>query len=154
MKKLLTLLTLAGVLCFAPSLLNAETGHDKHDHKKVGGPRGGRLLENTNPSAEFYVEKDNTVTITFYDNELKPVAAVDQTVAVIADSAGNKTTVDFEKKGDVLVSKEPLPEGHALRVVVQFKPTASAKQTNYRFILEDHICGVCKRAEYACICEH
>ncbi len=154
MKTLLTLVTLTGVLCFAPSLLSAETGHDDHDHKKVGGPKGGRLLENTEPRAEFYVEKDNTITITFYDDQLKPVAASEQSVTVIADAEGNKTKVEFEKKGDVLASKGPLPEAHALNLVVQFKQTAETKPVNFRFILEDHICDVCKHAEYACICEH
>ncbi len=151
MKTLLTILTLAGVLCAAPTALYAETGHD---HKRVGGPKGGRLLENTDPRAEFYVEKDNTVTVTFYDDVLKPVAVAEQNVTVIAETEGNKTTVEFEKKGDVLISKGTLPAGHALNLVVQFKQTAAAKPSNSRFILEDHICGVCKRAEYACICGH
>lgn len=154
MKTLLAIFTLSSVLCLAPSVLYAESGHDDHDHKKVGGPKGGLLLEDTQPRAEFYVEKDNTVTVTFYDDQLKPVAVVDQTVTVIADSEGNKTKVEFEKKGDVLVSKGPLPEGHVLNLVVQFKQTAEAKPVNFRFVYEDHICDVCKRAEYACICEH
>ncbi len=151
MKTLLTVLTLAGVLCAVPTILNAETGHD---HERVGGPKGGRLLENTEPRAEFYIEKDRMVIITFYDDALKPVAAAEQTVTVIAETEGNKTTLEFEKKGDVLVSKNALPEGHALNLVVQFKQTADAKPLNLRFVYEDHICGVCKRAEYACICEH
>ena len=154
MKTLLTITTLAVVLCAAPSLLYAESGHESHDHKRVGGPKGGRLLENTNPSAEFYVEKDNTVTITFYDDQMEPVAVSEQSVTVMADAEGNKAKVEFEKKGDVLVSKGPLPDGHALNLVVQFKQTAEAKPVNLRFVLEDHICDVCNRAEYACICEH
>ena len=151
MKTLVTLLVLAGALCVLPASSNAETGHD---HEQVGGPKGGRLLENTEPQAEFYVEKDNTVTISFYDNALKPVAAAEQSVTVIAETEGNKTTLEFEKKGDALVSKGSLPAGHALNLVVQFKQTADAKPNNFRFVLEDHICGVCKRAEYACICGH
>lgn len=154
MKTLLAVATLVSVLCSTPSALYAESGHEGHDHKKVRGPKGGRLLENTDPRAEFYVEKDNTVTVTFYDDQLKPVAAAEQSVTVIADAEGSKTKVEFEKRGDVLVSKGALPEGHALNLVVQFKQTAEAKPTNFRFVLEDHVCGVCKRAEYACICEH
>jgi len=80
----------------------------------LGGPKGGRLLDNPDPRAEFFVEKDSTVTITFYDDALKPVAASEQTVTVIAETEGVKTKVEFEKKGDVLVSKGALPEGHAL----------------------------------------
>jgi hypothetical protein len=43
--------------------------------KHLGGPKGGRLLDKTEPKAEFFLEKDHTVTITFYDAALKPVSA-------------------------------------------------------------------------------
>jgi hypothetical protein len=56
--------------------------------------------------------------------------------------------IEFEKKGDVLVSKTTLPEGDALPLVVQFKQTADARPQNFRFKLETHTCGGCKRAEY------
>lgn len=151
MKALLTVLALSGVLCAVPTVLYAEAGHD---HERAGGPKGGRLLENTEPRAEFYVEKDNTVTITFYDGTLKPVAVADQSVTVIAESDGNKTILELEKKEDVLVSKGPLPADHALNLVVQFKQAADAKPSNFRFVYEEHVCDVCKRAEYACICGH
>lgn len=151
MKSLLAVFTLVGFLLAAPTHVFAESDHDHH---KVGGPKGGRLLENTIPAAEFYVEKDRTVTVTFYDDMLKPVVAAEQAVTVIADAEGNKTTVEFEKKGDVLVSKIALPEAHAANLVVQFKQTADAKPVNFRFVYEDHVCGSCKRAEYACICGH
>jgi hypothetical protein len=151
MKTLVTIFTLVSVLCTAPAIVNAESGHD---HSKAGGPKGGRLLDDTEPRAEFFVEKDNTATITFYDDALKPVAATEQTVTVIADAEGNKSTVEFEKKGDVLVSKSALPEGDGLNLVVQFRQTAEAKPMNFRFTLDKGMCGMCKRAEYACICEH
>jgi hypothetical protein len=119
--------------------------------KIVGGPKGGRLLEKTEPRAEFFMEKDRTVTITFYDAVLKPVAATAQSVAVIADG---KTKLEFEKQGDVLVSKTKLPEGDGYNVVVQLKQTDEAKPQNFRFKLELHNCGGCNRAEYACTCDH
>ena len=144
----LKLLTLAGLLCAGILTLNAA------DKKHLGGPKGGRLLEKTEPKAEFYLEKDHTVTITFYDAKLKPLPAASQTVSVIADAKGGKATVEFEKKGDVLVSKTKLPEGDGYNVVVQFKQTDVAKPQNFRFKLETHTCGECKRAEYACICGH
>ncbi len=149
MKVLPVLIALTGVLCAATFASSAE---ESHNH--IGGPKGGRLLENTEPRAEFYVEKDNTVTITFYDDTLKPVPVTDQSVSVIAEADGAKTTLEFEKKGDVLASKGSLPGAHGLNLVVQFKQAADAKPVNFRFTLEDHICDVCKRAEYACICEH
>ncbi len=63
----ITLLTLAGLLCAAMFTLNAA------DKKHLGGPKGGRFIEKTEPKAEFLVEKDHGVTINFYDAALKPV---------------------------------------------------------------------------------
>ena len=148
MKPSIKLLTLAGVLCAGILTLHAA------DKKHLGGPKGGRLLEKTEPKTEFFIEKDHTVTIAFYDAALKPVAAGTQTVTVIADAKDGKATVEFEKKGDVLVSKTKLPEGDGYNLVVQFKQTAAAKPLNFRFKLDTHACGTCKRAEYACTCEH
>ena len=146
MKTTLKILTLAGVLCAGLLTLHAA------DQKVLAGPKGGRLLEKTEPKAEFYLEKDHTATITFYDAALKPVPVAGQSVIVIADAKGGKTTVEFEKKGDVLVSKTKLPEGDGYNLVVQFRPSADAKPQNLRFKLDTHICGGCKRAEYACNC--
>jgi len=41
--------------------------------KQTPGPKGGKLLENNPPRAEFLVDKDHNVTITFYDDNLKIV---------------------------------------------------------------------------------
>ena len=147
MKTSIKLLTLAAVLCAGILTLHAA------DKKHLGGPKGGRLLEKTEPKAEFFLETNHTVTVTFYDAALKPVAVGAQTMTVIADTKDGKKTVEFEKKGDVLVSKTKLPEGDGYNVVVQFRATAEAKPQNIRFKLETHICGECKRAEYACICD-
>lgn len=147
MKTSLKLLTLAGVICAGLLTLNAA------DKKHLGGPKGGRLLEKTEPKAEFFLEKDHTATIMFYDAALKPVLATAQSVTVIADAKSGKKTVEFEKKGDVLVSKTKLPEGGGYNLGVQFKPTVEAKSQNFRFKLETHTCGGCQRAEYACTCD-
>ena len=146
-----SLLTLAGVLCAGLLTVGAA---DKHDHKHLVTPKGGKLLEKTEPHAEFVVEKDRTVTINFYNHDMKPVAATTQTVTAIADAKDGKAKLEFEKKGDSLVSKTKLPEGDGYNVVVQFKQTAEAKPQNIRFKLDMHTCGECKRAEYACVCEH
>ncbi len=84
MKTSFKLLTLAAVI-FA-GLLTLQAADKKH----LGGPKGGRLLEKTEPKAEFYLEKDHTVTITFYDATLKPVPVAAQSVTVIADAKGAK----------------------------------------------------------------
>lgn len=147
MRTSLKILTLIGLLCAGILTLNAA------DKKHLGGPKGGRLLEKTEPKAEFFLEKDYTATITFYDASLKSVPATSQSVAVIADAKDGKKTIEFEKKGDVLVSKTKLPEGDGYNVVMQFKQAGEAKPQNFRFKLETHECGGCKRAEYACTCD-
>jgi hypothetical protein len=147
MKTSLRLLTLAGVLCAGILTINAA------DKKHLGGPKGGRLLEKTKPKAEFFLEKDHTVTITFYDAALTQVPAAKQTVTVIANAKGGRKKVEFEKKGDLLVSKSNRPDGDGYNVVVLFKPSADAKPQNFRFKLETYECGGSKRAEYACTCD-
>ena len=124
-----------------------------HAEKITPGPKGGRLLENDSPRAEFFVEKDKTVTITFYDKDLKAVSPGEQVVTAIAEAKGGKTKIEFEKKGDVLVSKTPLPEGNDYNVVVQLRSKPDAKPQNFRVKYNSAICGKCKRAEYACICD-
>lgn len=151
MKTNLRILTMAAALCVG---LFTASAADKHDHAHKATPKGGRLLDKTEPHAEFVVEKDRGVTINFYSEEMKPVAATTQNVTVIADTKSGKSTLQFEKKGDSLVSKTKLPEGDGYNVVVQFKQTAEAKPINLRFKLDMQICGECKRAEYGCICDH
>ncbi len=152
MKMVSKLFLAVATLFFA---LNANAyAADDHKHASVGGPKGGRILENTQPRAEFFVEEDLSVTVTFYDEDLKPVAVEEQSVSVVTKAEGKKTTLDFEKKGDALVSKGSLPKEHALNLVVQFKQAPNDKARNFRFVYEDHICSACKRAEYACICGH
>jgi len=138
-------LLLAGVLC--TGFLTA-TAADKVE----AGPKGGRLLERTNPNAEFFIEKDRTISINFYDAAGKVVTPTDQNVTVIADSKDGKQKIEFEKKGDALVSKTKLADGDANNIVVQLKQTADARPQNYRFKADLNTCGGCKRAEYACAC--
>jgi hypothetical protein len=147
MKNKLITTIVAGLVCAGLLTLNAA------DKKHLGGPKGGRLLEKTDPKAEFFLEKDHTATITFYDSSLKPVPAADQAVTIIADTKQGKQKVEFEKKGDVLASKSKLPDGDGYNLVVQYKKDAAAKPQNHRFKLETHTCTMCKRAEYACICD-
>jgi len=151
MKTNLRILTLAVALCAGLAL--PATAAEK-EHKHQGTPKGGRLLDKTEPHAEFVVEKNRSVTINFYNHGMKPVPVAGQNVTVIADAKGGKATLEFEKKGDSLVSKTKLPDGEGYNVVVQFKQTAEAKPMNLRFKLDMHVCGECKRAEYACICAH
>ena len=128
----------------------AEKGHD-HD-KPIPGPKGGRILEVESGHAEFFVQSDNKVSITFYDSEMKPAAPGEQVVKVIAEAPSGKATLDFEKAGDAFVSSSALPEGDGYRIVVQIKSTGEAKAQNFRVYYHTEVCGECKHPEYACTC--
>ena len=120
--------------------------------KVEAGPRGGRLLQTDAPRPEFFVEKDRKVSIAFYDANQKQVPAGAQTVTAIAEAKGGKAKLEFEKKGDLLVSKTALPEGNGYTVVVQVRSTTEASPKNFRIPLNTENCGGCNRAEYACTC--
>ena len=143
MKTLLHILTVLA-LAVAPALADA---------KVKAGPRHGRILELDGVNAEFFVEKDRTISIAFYNAAGKQQPAVAQVVTATAEAPGAKTKLEFEKKGDLLVSKAPLPAGEGYQVVVQAKTTADAKPKNFRIKLELHECGKCHNPEYACICD-
>jgi len=121
--------------------------------KPIPGPKGGRILTTDAPHVEFFVEKDRTVTVSFYDKALKPVALSGQVVSATAEAKSGKVTLTFAEKGGALVSKTALPEGDDYTVVVQVRDNASAKPKNYRVTFHDEVCGECKRAEYACVCD-
>ena len=141
MKTLLRILT---VLAVAPALADA---------KVKAGPRKGRILELEGQNAEFFVEKDRTISIAFYDATGKNQPVAEQVLTATAEAPGAKTNLEFEKKRDLLVSKAPLPAGEGYQVVVQAKTTADAKQKNFRIKLETHICKKCDNPEYACTCD-
>lgn len=143
MKKLLSILAIVA-LASAPAFADA---------KVKAGPRKGRILEMDKQNAEFFVEKDRTISIAFYDAAGKQQPAADQVITATAEAPGAKTKLDFEKKGDLLVSKTPLPAGEGYQVVVQAKPTADAKPKNFRIKLQTHICKSCSNPEYACTCD-
>lgn len=143
MKKVLfTLVVLA--LSIAPVLADA--------HAKAG-PRKGLILELPGKNAEFFVEKDRTVSIAFYDAAMKAQAPTGEVISATAEAPSGKAKLEFEKKGNLLVSKTPLPEGEGYQVVVQARPDADAKPKNFRIKLQTHICKECGNPEYACTCD-
>ena len=145
-----TLLKATLTLLAITSTTFAEKDHD-HD-KPIPGPKGGRILEVEGGHAEFFVQQDKNVSITFYDSEMRPAAPGDQVVKVIAEAPSGKATLDFEKAGDAFVSSSALPEGDGYRIVVQIKSAADAKAQNFRVDYHTEICGECKHPEYACTC--
>jgi hypothetical protein len=145
-----TLLKTTLILFAIASTAFAEKEHS-HD-KPIPGPKGGRILEVEGGHAEFFVQPDNKVSITFYDSEMKPAAPDEQVVKVVAEAPSGKTTLDFEKSGDAFVSSSARPEGEGYRIVLQIKPTSDAKAQNFRIEYHTEICGECNHPEYACIC--
>ncbi len=121
--------------------------------KPIPGPKGGRIRTTDSPHVEFFVEKDRTVTVSFYDKALKPIALSGQVVTATAEAKSGKVNLAFAEKNGALVSKAALPEGDDYTVVVQVRDNASAKPKNYRVLFHDEVCGECKRAEYACVCD-
>ncbi len=138
--RILTVLALA----VAPALADAEV---------KAGPRKGRILELEGVNAEFFVEKDRTISIAFYDAAGKKQPAAAQVVTATAEAPGAKTKLEFEKKGDLLVSKAPLPAGEGYQIVVQAKSIADAKPKNFRIKLLLYTCKECSNPEYACTCD-
>ena len=124
MKTISKLITAALLVAFTGSAFAAAT--------VKAGPRKGRILEVENQQAEFFIEKDRTVSIAFYDAAMKAQPAAAEVVTATAEAPTGKVKVEFEKKGDLLVSKTPLPAGEHYTVVVQVKPTADAKPKNFR----------------------
>jgi hypothetical protein len=121
--------------------------------KPIPGPKGGRILTTDAPHAEFFVEKDRSVVVTFYDKALKPAALSGQVVNATAEAKSGKVNLDFVEKNGALVSTAPLPEGGDYTVVVQVRDNANAKPKNHRVLFHDEVCDACKRAEYACVCD-
>ena len=146
MKNILKMIAVAALAAFT-------TGTVLADAKVKAGPRKGRVLEMEKQNAEFFVEKDRTVSIAFYDAELKAQPLAAQTVTATAEAPSGKAKLEFEKKGDLLVSKTPLPEGGIYTVVVQVKADADAKPKNFRIPLDLSHCKGCGNAEYACTCD-
>ena len=117
------------------------------------GPRKGRVLEMDGKNAEFLVEKDRKVSIAFYDATMKPQAPSAEIVTGTAEAPTGKAKLEFEKKGNLLVSKTALPAGENYTVVIQVKATSAAKPKNFRIPLDLSVCKGCGNAEYACICD-
>lgn len=76
-----------------------------------------------------------------------------QVVSATAEATTGKVKLEFEKKGDLLGSKTPLPDGEHYTVVVQVKRTADAKSKNFRIKLDLSTCAGCSNPEYASSCD-
>lgn len=118
------------------------------------GPRGGKLLENGEPRAEVLIEENRVISIAFYDQAKKQVSPGEHVITGTAEAPTGKSKLVFEKKGELLVSTTPLPEGEGYNVVLQVKENAASKPQNFRVKYNMHVCGECSHPEYACTCDH
>ena len=124
------------------------------DTKVKSGPRRGLIMDLGTKQAEFFVEKDRSISIAVYDAALKAQPASTEVITAIAEAPSGKVKMEFANKDGKLVSTTKLPEGEGYQVVVQAKATPDAKTKNFRIRLLTHICGgPCKNPEYACTCD-
>ena len=136
-------------LMFAAGLCHAD------DNKPCVGPKGGKLLDNRAPRAEFFIEKDNRVCVTFYDANLRLLPVGTRVVTVTAEPRAGKQVLDLEEKNGALVSKRSLPKSgffdeYQITVEIKESPDAKAEVFHVRFDLD--ICSKCKHPEYTCTC--
>lgn len=126
-------LALSLLLVLATVSVRAHEGH--HHHPSVG-PNGGRVLIAVEPHLEFFVQEDRTVRITALDDHGKAVPIGDLVVRVTSGGRLFPTRLGFERKGDVLVSDRPLPEGDELPIVVRIEPAKGGAAVTEKFHLD------------------
>jgi len=141
-----TLLHLVTLIALATGTLFAA------EAKVKAGPRKGLILDLDGKQAEFFVEKDRTISIAVYDPAMKPQAATTEVITATAEAPSGKVKIAFEAKDGKLVSTTKLPEGEGYQVVVQAKSTPDAKTKNFRIKLLLYTCKECSNPEYACTC--
>lgn len=134
-------------------MASAAFAEESKDHDKViPGPKGGRIVEVEGGHAEFFIQPDKKVSVTFYGEDMKALPSADQVIVVVAEAPAGKAKLEFDKETDAFISKTSLPDGEGYRIVLQVKASADAKTQNFRIDYHDEICSDCKRAEYACVC--
>ncbi|MDB4500688.1 hypothetical protein N9224_00725 [Akkermansiaceae bacterium] len=149
--------TLAALSLFICPLASAEDKHDHDDEKheehahEIQAPNGGRILHDIHPHAEFFITKDRKVQITFVDDEGNAVAS-DQTIKAIGGERAKPTKFTFEKTKTGFLSKEKLPEGKLVPIVLTFTHDQEKKRIKFNVNMAD--CPTCEFLEYACTCEH
>ncbi len=148
MKPYLTLL-LAAALSFSAS---AQNHKHHHHHHKIKAPNGGRILHKLVPHAEFLVTKDRKIKLTFVDDKGKAITSA-HTLQMIAGKRSAPTKFNFEKTKNGFISKEKLPEGKLIPVVLTFSDS-QGKKKRIRFNVNMAECPTCDFKEYACTCDH
>jgi hypothetical protein len=159
---ILSLSALSALAVYAGPGHDHPHGGDKHhadDHghthaKKTPGPHGGRVVESVKPHIEIFITEDRKMKISVLDDHYKVVDPGALTVTATGGSRVEPVHLHFSKSGTSLISKESLPEGNKVPVVVTIKSEPEAKAVYERFNVNMAGCGSCDYPEYACICGH
>lgn len=122
------------------------------DTKVKSGPRRGLIMDLGSKQAEFFVEKDRSISIAVYDAALKAQPASTEVITATAETPTGKVKIAFEAKDGKLISTTKLPEGEGYQVVVQAQAAPDAKKKNFRIKLLLYTCKECSNPEYACTC--
>ena len=130
-----------------------EEHADHHDHE-IKAPNGGRVLHDVVPHAEFFITKERKVQITFLDDEGKPLADDAASVKAIGGERAKPTKFTFEKTKHGFLSKEKLPEGNLVPIVLMFKDSEGKAVKPIKFNVNMEQCPTCDFLEYACTCDH
>lgn len=137
-----------------------------HDHKEVEehagpdhgheikAPNGGRVLHDVVPHAEFFITKERKVQITFLDDQGKPLADDAASLRAIGGERAKPTKFTFEKTKHGFLSKEKLPEGNLVPIVLMFKGSEGKAVKPIKFNVNMEECPTCDFLEYACTCDH
>ena len=133
-----------------------EKGKDAahaHDHD-IKPPNGGRILHEVEPHVEFFITKDRKVQLTFVDDHGKPTSGGKASLKAVGGKRSAPTKFTFEKTKTGFVSKEKLPEGNLVPIVLMFKDGQGKSVKPIRFNVDMSDCPTCDFLEYACICDH
>lgn len=159
MKIQLLLLIATALLPLAPiSLAEEKQDHKDPKHEEKSGPdqdikppNGGKILHELTPHAELFITKENKVQITFMNDEGKALAT-EATITAIGGKRNKPTKFTFEKSKEAYLSKETLPSGKLVPLVLTVKP-AEGEKKRIRLNLNLSDCSACKFKEYACSCD-
>ncbi|MGC6456731.1 MAG: hypothetical protein ACON4R_00025 [Akkermansiaceae bacterium] len=139
----------------------ADEGGHKHDQDKphaheheIKPPNGGRILHEVEPHVEFFITKDRKVQLTFVNDHGKPVAGGNASIKAVGGKRSAPTNFTFEKTKTGFISKEKLPQGDLVPIVLMFKDGKGKAVKPIRFNVDMKDCPTCDFLEYACVCDH
>lgn len=112
--------------------------------------RQGRLLEFDGKRAEFLIQTNRRIAVTFVDVAGKSIPAGECSMVMTI----NSKPIILEAKTDGFISKEPLENKGSVPVVLQLRASSTAKPVNFRLTTNTTFCSGCSRQEYACTCSH